>query len=237
MSIQALNFAFSTYGVGSSSKLLLLVLANYVGEDGTAWPSIETLARESELDKKTVLSKIKHLESSGYITVTRKHMKSNVYKLNMDISPSTKYVPCPKKDNESLSINIKNNKNKNNTIKDLSPKNGFDTENVPCQKVADLYNEIVASKTVLRAVKGLSSNRRGWIHARWKDNINRWAQAREVKSRAEHLDWWKRYFTKVYNSDFLSGRSREWTGCDFEWLIRPNNFVKVLEGRYDNERR
>jgi hypothetical protein len=29
------------------------------------------------------------------------------------------------------------------------------------------------------------------------------------------------------------GRAKEWR-ADLEWLIRPRNFVKVLEGRYAN---
>ena len=39
----------------------------------------------------------------------------------------------------------------------------------------------------------------------------------------------------VKNSDFLQGKTSkraEW--FDFEWFVRPNNFPKVLEGKYDN---
>ena len=39
----------------------------------------------------------------------------------------------------------------------------------------------------------------------------------------------------VKNSDFLQGKTNkraEW--FDFEWFVRPNNFPKVLEGKYDN---
>ena len=41
-------------------------------------------------------------------------------------------------------------------------------------------------------------------------------------------------FRRVENSDFLSGRSEKWTGCSFDWLLREDNLVRVLEGVFDN---
>lgn len=41
-------------------------------------------------------------------------------------------------------------------------------------------------------------------------------------------------FRKAEASDFLSGRSGKWQ-CGFDWLIKPSNFLKVLEGNYDNK--
>ena len=35
-------------------------------------------------------------------------------------------------------------------------------------------------------------------------------------------------------SDFLNGRNDRGWIADFDWLMRPNNFVKVLEGNYNN---
>ncbi len=39
---------------------------------------------------------------------------------------------------------------------------------------------------------------------------------------------------KAVASDFLNGKNnRGWT-ADFNWIFRPNNFPKILEGNYDN---
>jgi hypothetical protein len=35
----------------------------------------------------------------------------------------------------------------------------------------------------------------------------------------------------VAESDLLCGRKGEWR-ADLEWLLRPENFLKVIEGRY-----
>lgn len=42
-------------------------------------------------------------------------------------------------------------------------------------------------------------------------------------------------FERAEASDFLSGRSKQWTGCSFDWLLKPGNLIKVLEGNYDNK--
>ena len=41
-------------------------------------------------------------------------------------------------------------------------------------------------------------------------------------------------FEAAENSDFLSGRSGKWSGCNFDWLMNYNNAIKVLEGAYRN---
>ncbi len=43
-------------------------------------------------------------------------------------------------------------------------------------------------------------------------------------------------FIMAQESDFLSGRSGKWDNCGFDWLIKPSNFVKVLEGNYKNKK-
>ena len=66
------------------------------------------------------------------------------------------------------------------------------------------------------------------------------ARKKQIKTRwLEHPDaaFWSAYFEKAAASDFLTGR-REGRDApfiaSFDWLIGPKNFVKVLEGNYDN---
>ena len=44
-------------------------------------------------------------------------------------------------------------------------------------------------------------------------------------------------FRKANASSFLNGSSKAWNGASFDWLINQSNFVKVLEGNYDDKRR
>jgi hypothetical protein len=46
--------------------------------------------------------------------------------------------------------------------------------------------------------------------------------------------WWHGYFQRVKRSDFLMGRKAgvSWSAT-FDWLMKPANMVKVVEGNYD----
>ena len=48
------------------------------------------------------------------------------------------------------------------------------------------------------------------------------------------LETFKRLFQKPRRAT-LTGRNGRWTGCNFDWLIKESNMVKVLEGCYDNK--
>ena len=91
----------------------------------------------------------------------------------------------------------------------------------PYQKVVSLYHEICTS---LPKVKALTDTRKRYLRARWKEHPD--------------MDFWRELFEKVEASDFLTGRAdygnRKPFIANFEWIIRPNNFAKILEGIYDN---
>ncbi len=61
------------------------------------------------------------------------------------------------------------------------------------------------------------------LQTRWRENADH-----------QSLDFWKTFFEYVNQSDFLTGRSGAWSNCNFEWLITQGNFVKVIEGNYEN---
>ena len=46
----------------------------------------------------------------------------------------------------------------------------------------------------------------------------------------------KQAIDKAAQSDFLNGKVSKFR-ADFDWVFRPNNFIKVLEGNYDNDNR
>lgn len=42
-------------------------------------------------------------------------------------------------------------------------------------------------------------------------------------------------FDKAEASNFLKNGSGTWKGADFEWILNPNNFIKIMEGNYQNK--
>ena len=63
-----------------------------------------------------------------------------------------------------------------------------------------------------------------------KKNGDRYATTKD-----EALAWFSRFFGYVATSDFLSGRNGKWTACDLGWLMKADNFTKVVQGNYDNK--
>ena len=43
-------------------------------------------------------------------------------------------------------------------------------------------------------------------------------------------------FQNVLHSSFLMGRNDKNWSCDFDWIFRPTNFIKILEGNYNENR-
>lgn len=51
-------------------------------------------------------------------------------------------------------------------------------------------------------------------------------------------DFFPEFFKYVSKSKFLTGRSENpWHGCCFDWLLKPANFQKIIEGNYHPEQK
>lgn len=75
------------------------------------------------------------------------------------------------------------------------------------------------------------------MRARWKWVLQakRRDGTRYATNSDEAIDWFDRFFAYVAGSDFLSGRSGKWTNCDLGWLMKADNFAKVVQGNYENK--
>ena len=107
---------------------------------------------------------------------------------------------------------IKNNKYPTDTRKQAH-------DDTPYQEIVDIFNEVC---TDLPQVKSLSDTRKRAIKVRFKELDKDTDKIREL-------------FEKVQQSDFLTGRKEEtnWR-AGFDWIMKPSNMAKILEGNYDN---
>ncbi len=89
-------------------------------------------------------------------------------------------------------------------------------KNIPYGEIKRLYNAICGSR--LPRIQKLSESRKRHIKARFADGNT--------------VEDFQRLFETAANSPFLCGEnSRSWNAT-FDWLIEPNNMIKVLEGNY-----
>lgn len=91
----------------------------------------------------------------------------------------------------------------------------------PQKEIVDLYHETLPE---LPKVKIWNEKRQGYLRTRWKEDPER-----------QSMDWWKRFFEYVRKCAHLMGHNnRQWT-ANLEWLIKAENFVKVIEGNYEDK--
>lgn len=83
MSFQYMAQAIEVEGLTSNEKFVLLMICNYTSKIGECFPSIETLAKDCVLHKRTIIRCIKSLEEKGILGIKRRYKDglktSNLY--------------------------------------------------------------------------------------------------------------------------------------------------------------
>lgn len=69
MSLAATNYVLKRRFGNQTRKLLMIVLADYAGELGESWPSIDTLATKAECSRRSVQEHLSTLEKAGEILI------------------------------------------------------------------------------------------------------------------------------------------------------------------------
>jgi hypothetical protein len=82
MSVEALSWVFQHSEARLGARHVLLSIANHAKSDGTgAWPSVETIARESKLSVREVQYCLTTLVEMGELVITRRARACNLYAL------------------------------------------------------------------------------------------------------------------------------------------------------------
>lgn len=144
---------------------------------------------------------------------------------NDDLQPTNDHLQIanidlqPTNDHKSKVKESKGKESRGNTdARDARPAES-DSNSVPFEKIKELYNTICKSFPKIKVIDG---ERRKAVSARWKTYSS--------------IEVFEELFSKTQASDFMKGSNdRNWT-ADFDWVMKPTNMAKVLEGKYDNDR-
>lgn len=116
--------------------------------------------------------------------------------------------------NDYVNVNVDNN----NVILNNSGLTTTTSESEILAEVKQFFNKTVDG-CLIPKVKSITGERRSMLLARIKEYS---------------LEEVYEAFTKAASSNFLNGGGNKGFRADFTWIVRPNNFPKVLEGNYDN---
>ena len=222
------------------NDLLIYAIIYGFTQDGEQWfeGSRQYLADWCNSTKKGISKNLDSLTKKGYI-IKEEQVINNVkfckYKANLEKLTLGNKVPHPGEQSSpppgeqsspnNIYINNLDNNNKEKSIKEKvdSEKQSFPPsptekkESGTCQKVVDSFNKTCTS---LPQVRSLTDKRKRAIKL-----ILKKYSLKELET----------VFKKVEESAFLNGNSDKWSGATFDWILKESNFIKVLEGNYDDK--
>jgi len=198
--------------------------------------------RDHENEVKSVLEEFFHLSDDGWINHRAdkeiKHFHSKIDQA----SRAGKASAERRMSGRSTDVQLTNNHKPitNNQIKpSICPPNG-ELEPASIKKlpecnhkaVIELYHENLPT---MRRVEVWNETRAGYLRQRWREVAAELAQEKAIEV-GDVLNWWAEFFQSVGKSRFLTGRVNSKDGrafvADLEWILKPSNFAKIVEGKY-----
>lgn len=167
----------------------------------------------------TVSRWIANLERCGYVSsvVIRDDKTNQVTERRVYLKRS---VGSMQKDQEGLCEKRKDNSTSNNntsTNKDSATSVAY-ISNEQIEEIANIWNSIIGTPNI-RTIKKQSSRFKA-LNARFKEY---------------DYDTIVEVLCKVRDSQFLTGSNNRAWSADFDWVMKPKNFLKILEDNYINK--
>jgi uncharacterized protein YdaU (DUF1376 family) len=100
------------------------------------------------------------------------------------------------------------------------------------QAVIDMYHKYLPT---LRKVEVWNSARQGYLRQRWREVAIELSKDKDITAE-DILTWFGDFFQHIGMSKFLTGKVNSKDGraftADLEWILKPSNFAKIVEGKY-----
>lgn len=100
-----------------------------------------------------------------------------------------------------------------------TPSEGNESEKINYNALMDTFNNMFEGK--LPKVTVMTDKRKKAVRARISEHGKEAIMA---------------VFNNVSQSEFLLGHNNRNWSCDFDWIFKPTNFIKILEGNYNGKR-
>ncbi len=178
------------------------------------------LAAETGLSERQIRTCLTNLKKSGEIFIKTTNRYSVITICNYDTYQSKEEVSDQQSDQQTTSkrpaddqqsTTNKNEKNLNNEKEFDKPSH---SEKIDFEILKNVYHEKCPK---LNKITKLTADRKKAVRARIKEH---------GKSAVMQV------FSNVGNSPFLNGHNDKNWLADFDWIFRPTNFLKILEGNY-----
>lgn len=184
------------------------------GSFSTTYPK---MANELDLTEREIRTAISHLKTTGELTVKTTNKNSVITVKNYDLYQVSDRQNVSQKSDKSQSIvSLTTDLIEEEYKEDKEKKEYIISSSL--HSVADAWNSLgdYGIKPITKLTKG--TKRYESITAR----LEQYGLEDVLKA-----------IDNIKRSDFLQGRTSKWF-ITFDWFVKPNNFLKVLDGNYDN---
>ncbi|KPU43014.1 bacteriophage replication protein O [Oxobacter pfennigii] len=174
-----------------------------------------------ELIESKIITVVKEasFNSSRVIAINKNYAEWCLKKHQVTKKTSDDVIDAQPGDKKDVSPGVQKDTHIKKIYKENNKENNIlSTELTPYTEIMDMFNRIC---TTLPQIKGITGNRKSSTRSRWKEHPD--------------INFFKQLFETVDKSQFLSGRNDKWKGCCFDWIMKPSNLQKIIEGNYDNK--
>ena len=200
-----------------------MCLCDFANDDGHCWPAVSTIARKCSKGERTVQAALKWLEANGFCT---RHERSGT-STNYTIHPRnscTPAIPAPPQVSTRTPAKSAPHPRKSRTLTINEPLEPPKETLRSCasddaRELVDDWNSL-ADELGLSKVAKLTDQRRRHIRTSLKRNT---------------LEEWQSAFRAVRRSAFCQGENRTGWKANFDFLLQPSSFAKLIEGFYDGK--
>ena len=244
MSVQAITWALSVRVRSATHKAVLLALANRLDPNGFGWPSQKLVAKESQCSDRTVRRVLRDLEADGILVRDDRRREDGSYTTDtvqfaMPMDPADNLAAGQPEDTLSAGYQGKNpNKNNDGPADNLAA--GKVHQRTDCPDSLRLNQTISKRGLVDRNVANLpgalgsyneAAARCGWVAVR-EFTERRRSAARAAWKRLGGADGWRNLIATAERQSFLGGANDRGWRMDFDFIVKPANIARILEGKY-----
>ena len=183
---------------------------------GQTIASISYLSERWGRNRKRIIRFLQLLEKDGMITRTVRDRQTSV----LTICNYGRYQEKGDTIGDTIGDTNRRKEKKDKKEKMLSNDNMQKAEaKVDVEEIREMFNREMLDKPIPKVRGKLKGQRLAFLTARVREY---------------GIDAVREAITKAARSDFLNGGGGRGFIASFEWIFRPNNFPKVLDGNFDN---
>lgn len=239
MSYDLVRIVWDRKDLDASERLVMLSLADHADDHGYSYPSIKRLCERTSLAERTVQGTIKKLVGRGLLSVRYGEGRNGTNAFIINAAPA---ADAPPQDLRPAADAPRNKCTTPPQILHLPPAADAPKPTRTIIEPTEVISSdeeivIVAVDDVAEAVAAFNdmAARHGISQVQKMTDTRRKALRGRLKD-CGGIEGWRLALSKIEASDFLTGRSRDWR-CNFDWINKPANFTKLMEGNYDNRTR